>query len=391
MTAGTVGAIILGGAHGSLAVARSLGRQGIPVVYFSAQPTSARFSRYVTHNVSWNGSSDPQAMALLLKAAERLTLDGWVILPSGDGEVQFVTQNFAALSQRFKLVTMPWAQLEQLNNKALLYRLADTLGISYPLVHADGMGTNSDANAIQFPVVIKPSSTEKANPLTKAKAWRAENAAEYRQKFALATQYMGPDGFVVQQLIPGDGSTQYSYAGLWAHGREICGLTARRARQYPSEFGTSPFVETVEAPDVAKEARSLLAATRYHGLVEVEFKLDQRDNRLKLLDVNTRIWAWIGLGAAAGLDFPVLAVALALGGEPVLAGEAIYGPTWLNAIPNTLSLLQSLLRRGNLGYAGAKSVLHRSVTAIFAGDDIKPALVEVPVQVFRRVRHLLRG
>ena len=378
------GVIVLGGSYGSLAVARSFGRNGIAVGYFNAQRSVAQYSRYVTHHVNWAGPGDPGALKVLFDSAERLGMKGWLILPSGDAEVQFVAQNFAALAEGFMLVSQAWQDLEQLNNKAQLYRLAERLGIGYPQVYADGMGSDTPDAAMRFPVVIKPCSTEKTNPLTRAKAWRAEDAADYAQKYALASQYMGPGGFVVQELIPGEGESQLSYAGLWNRGREVCGLTARRSRQFPAEFGTSPFVETIAQPRVMAEARKLLAAVGYHGLVEVEFKHDARDDSLRVLDVNTRIWAWIGLGAAAGLDFPLLAAQLAFGVDPG-ALPAVYGASWVRAVPNLLSLVQSILRGGGLGYAGARSLSPRSVPAVFALDDPLPALMELPIQAMRKL------
>lgn len=377
------GVIVLGGSYGSLAVARSFGRNGIAVGYFNAQRSVAQYSRHVTHRVPWAGPGDPQALQVLVDSAERLGMNGWLILPSGDAEVQFVAQNFAALAERFVLMSQAWPELEQLNNKAQLYRLAQRLGIGYPRVYADGMGSETPVAAMRFPVVIKPSSTEKTNPLTRAKAWKAENAADYAQKYRLASQYMGSGGFVVQELIPGDGESQLSYAGLWDRGREVCGLTARRARQFPAQFGTSPFVETTEQPRVMAEAQKLLAAVGYHGLVEVEFKHDARDDSLRVLDVNTRIWAWIGLGAASGLDFPMLAAQLAFGIDPG-ALRAVYGASWVRAIPNLLSLAQSAMRGGGLGYAGVRSLSPRSVPAVFALDDPLPALMELPIQALRR-------
>ena len=38
----------------------------------------------------------------------------------------------------------------------------------------------------------------------------------------------------------------------------------------------------------------------------MEFKLDPRDGRYKLLDVNARTWGYHTLGAHAGVDFPYL-------------------------------------------------------------------------------------
>lgn len=388
-TALPAGAIVLGGSYGALAVARSLGRQGLGVAYLTRTDTVAQYSKYVRHHIPWNGPGAPNALQQLLAVADELQLEGWVLLPASDHDVQFVTQNYDVLSQRFALATMPWSELEQLNDKGQLYQLAEQLGMGFPEVFWDGKTQRAQPDEVRLPAVIKPASTEKVNPLTKAKAWKAETSGDYRQKFELATQYMDPAEVVVQELIPGDGGTQYSYAGLWDHGHELCGLTARRARQYPAEFGTSPFVEAVALPEVQRESRKLLEAVRYHGLVEVEFKHDRRDDRLKLLDVNTRVWAWIGLGAAAGLDFPMLAVALASGVFPG-AIEPIYGASWVHPIPNAASLLTSLMSSGRLGYAGRRSLQSGSVSSIYAADDWWPALVELPVQFSRRLKGLFR-
>ena len=109
------------------------------------------------------------------------------------------------------------------------------------------------------------------------------------------------------------GEAQFSYAGLWDHGRPVAGFTARRTRQYPLEFSyTSTFVETVDAPDVQAASERFLGAIGHHGLVEIEYKRDARDGQLKLLDINPRPWSWFSLAAAAGVDF---GAAIARGGR----------------------------------------------------------------------------
>lgn len=78
---GSAGALILGGAHGSLAVARSLGRRGIPVAFIAAEPLIPRYSRYVGRTWSWPGARDPHAVQWLLDHARRNDLKGWVLFP----------------------------------------------------------------------------------------------------------------------------------------------------------------------------------------------------------------------------------------------------------------------------------------------------------------------
>ena len=59
-------------------------------------------------------------------------------------------------------------------------------------------------------------------------------------------------------------------------------------------------------PELETLSVRFLDAIDYHGLVELEYKLDPRDGAYRLLDVNARTWGYHSLGAAAGVDFPLL-------------------------------------------------------------------------------------
>jgi len=65
-------------------------------------------------------------------------------------------------------------------------------------------------------------------------------------------------------------------------------------------------VETLDVPEIVAPSERLLAAIRYNGIVEVEYKFDARNGRYKLLDINPRLWTWSPLGGRAGMDFPYL-------------------------------------------------------------------------------------
>src|SRR6202035_2158438 len=95
------GALILGGAHGSLAIARSLGRRGIAVALLTDHPL-AGFSRYVGRHFKWSGPSRDGALADLLSLAEHEGLAGAVLFAGGDSEVRFIAKNHAALAGVFR-------------------------------------------------------------------------------------------------------------------------------------------------------------------------------------------------------------------------------------------------------------------------------------------------
>ena len=131
-------ALILGGAHGALVIARSLARRGIPVDIVANHPLPL-FSRHIRHRFSWDESGHgpgPDALPRLLALAERERLAGAVLFAGGDTEVRFIAENHAALASVFRLTTPPWDALQRLFDKRLMQQHAAALGVDVPLAYA---------------------------------------------------------------------------------------------------------------------------------------------------------------------------------------------------------------------------------------------------------------
>jgi D-aspartate ligase len=166
-------------------------------------------------------------------------------------------------------------------------------------------------------------------------------------------------------------------------GQPLAWGVARRARQYPIDFGKfSTYVESVEQPAIEEPSRRLLSAIRYTGIIELEFKRDPRDGVLKLLDVNGRFWAWHTLGRRAGVDFPYLQWQ-AIHGEPVGETRVRAGVRWMRALTDVPAAVDSM-RAGALSPREYLASFRPPVEfAIFAFDDPLPALADVPLMVRR--------
>ena len=99
-SARATGALILGGAHGSLAFARSLGRRGIPVWFVTDDHPIARYSRYVERSFAWAGANDEGAIEFLKSLARQHGLDGWLLIAGGDPEVRLLSQHPGVAARR---------------------------------------------------------------------------------------------------------------------------------------------------------------------------------------------------------------------------------------------------------------------------------------------------
>ncbi len=79
-----------------------------------------------------------------------------------------------------------------------------------------------------------------------------------------------------------------------------------------------------------------MKSLRWTGVAHVEFKIDPRDRKPKLLEVNPRFWGSLQLAVESGIDFPFLLFRLAMEGdiEPVMDYNAGVRCRWL--IPGDL-------------------------------------------------------
>jgi len=59
----------------------------------------------------------------------------------------------------------------------------------------------------------------------------------------------------------------------------------------------------------------MLEALQWHGIAEVEFRLDSRDGVPKLMEINPRFWGSLCVAMAAGVDFPYLLYRIAVDGD----------------------------------------------------------------------------
>jgi D-aspartate ligase len=383
------GALIVGGAHGALALARSLGRHGIPVWYLTDDHPIARHSRYTERSFVWNGPGDDGAVAFLKDLARDHHLEGWVLIAAGDAELRTLSQNHAELSTVFRVAVPPWETVRWTHDKRLTYERAASLGIDYPRGYNPRDLQDVTALDCRFPVVLKPTVREQRNAFTRAKAWRVDDRAALMTRYQEAAAMVGERAIVLQELIPGRGSAQFSYAAVWHRGAPVASLVARRTRQYPIDFGyTSTFVETIEQNDVEEAACRFLGSISYSGLVEVEFKRDHRDGRYKLLDVNARAWTWNALGSIAGVDFAHVLWRLAMG-ETVAPVRCHADVAWMHGSRDILAVALEMLA-GHLSPADyLRSWRKPMVFAAFAKDDLVPGLVDLPLGVARVLRRYL--
>jgi predicted ATP-grasp superfamily ATP-dependent carboligase len=339
----------------------------------------------------WPDGECETQVEYLLRVAERYGLDQWVLFPTSDESAALLSKFHAALSRRFRVSTPTWEVLRWAYDKRLTYQIAAREQVDYPLTINPASEEDLAAAACTFPAILKPATHASVNRFTADKAWPVANREELLARYREARELIPPDLILVQELIPGGGEFQFSYAALCCDGQPIASLTARRTRQYPIDFGySSSFVETLDVPEIVEPSRRLLAAMRYTGLVEVEFKFDAPNGGYKLLDINPRLWTWSALGGRAGVDFPYLLWRM-LVGKPVQEQTGRKGVRWVRMSTDVPAAIHEMLR-GNLSLVAYLHSLRSPVQfALMAADDPLPGLLDLLLFAYKHFYNAYEG
>jgi len=311
------GAIIVGGHFHGLGAARNLAKHGISVYVVDNGICVAQFSRHVQRFFRCPPTSEEaEFVDFLLQLAVKANLSGCVLFPSDDECVRIFAQHRERLSEHYLVTTPPWDIVQFVYDKRLTHRLATEQGVPVPETYNPGRVDDLVSLNLDFPVVLKPAISAHLSWVTQKKAYRANDMQELVNLYEMMAAIMDPSEILIQELIPGRAENLFSFVGFFKDGVTVAGLSARRPRQHPMEFGrASTFVETVNVPELERLATQLLQGIAYSGLAEVEFMYDQKDERFELLEVNPRIWGWHTIAIRAGLDLPYIAYVDAIGKE----------------------------------------------------------------------------
>lgn len=302
--------VLIFGAHiAALGVLRILARRGIPC--YVVDDTTNIIARSRWHRPTARTlveSSDPVALADFLRA---LDLPRAVLIPCSDQWALAIAGLPADLRERFPASLPPLEAVEQFVDKDRFRRLVERLDLPRPRTlmisgPADlDLATDDDVRH----GFLKPTDSNAHNRRFGTKGFfihsREEAVGLVEQASAAGISFM------LQEWIPGGPSQTILIDGFVDRTGTISAMVARRrVRMDPPRIANTCSDVTIplaEVDQVMDPLRTLLAAVDYRGIFNVEFKLDERDGRYKIIEVNPRPFWLIGHIARAGADLPWLA------------------------------------------------------------------------------------
>ncbi len=313
-------ALILDGhLKSALSAARSLGRNGVAVVCGAQRATApAAHSRFVGSSFVYaSPKTDPERfIADVIAAAQQIeqrTGEKPVVYSFSDATTVLLAQASETTDAYLKTVMPSRESMECVQDKLRTYELAQQLSI--PTIATFSEPAFED---VQYPAVVKNRHSI---------VWRNKKAQSGSASFVFSLQELQTvytsiqettgEAPLVMEFIQGD---EYGIEMVCNEGAVIASFAHRRIRSLSPRGGAAVVKETAEETGAVtlmrQYAQTLVRELRWHGAVMVEFKVDARDGRVLLMEINGRFWGSLPLAVEAGVDFPLMVHALAQGGTP---------------------------------------------------------------------------
>jgi predicted ATP-grasp superfamily ATP-dependent carboligase len=334
--------IVVGCGTGGLAVIRSLGRRGgFHIVAASHREKAIGFaSRHVAERVVMpHAGHDERAFIdfLMSRGAE---WEGALILEATDGAALALSRHKEELRRYYRMATPDLPVLTTFLEKSKLYALADGCGVPHPRTFSPSTAGELEAIAgqVTYPCILKPVYSHAFHEIFKKKMFHARDRSELAEAFGLclgARQRM-----MIQEVVVGpESNLERLHAYVDTKGKMIARFFHNKLRQNPPGYGVMRVgVSTPRNEDVESLAERLVTHGGYRGFASIEFKRDDRDGQLKLIEVNVRMPRSLWLPIASGVDFPWVIFNDIVRGERIEIREYVEGLYWIELYPDLLHM-----------------------------------------------------
>jgi D-aspartate ligase len=322
MDMGRTPAVVVGGD----ACARSLGRDGVPVVVIDSDAKRpGMHSRYGRPFVA-SGMSGPDLVDSLLALRARLDSRPLLFLTS-DAQVRTVSEHRSRLEDAFRIALPDHRCVCELLHKSGFQRIAETHG--FPVPRAVTIREEKDLarlGEIRFPAVIKPGTKE---AFLSNRAPRANRVCGPEEAEAVCRSLLpaAPD-LIIQEWIEGAESDIYfclQYRA--ASGATVSSFVGRKLRCWPLQTGST--ASCMPAPEVAGTIEPLTTAffdrARFVGMCSMEFKRDRRTGAFLMIEPTVGRADWQEeVATLNGINIPLAAYRHELG-LPATTSESPSG------------------------------------------------------------------
>jgi D-aspartate ligase len=369
--------VILGLNISGLGVMQSLGERGVSLLGIDHDKAEIGFySRYGEKIVC-----EDNALINYLVALGKIGNKKRIIIPTSDEYLLLISRAEDALLENYYLPFPRNIIFEQILDKYKFYLLASQFTEDIPVCSL--LSKESCSSWQLWPAIVKPIFIHEFKKFyPNIKAWVVQNKEELAEKYTKLNK--NNLHAIVQEIIPSKDSEQYSVSAyLDAESNAKKFMVARKTRQNPPGYGVGTYVEMIDNEDLAFQTCELLKKIKFVGIAEVEYRRDERDGKLKIIEINSRVWTQNKLASYGGVDIIGAAYSDLLNEQ--LQSLKVISKRWVffarDLITCFLYLRKKEITFNDITATYLSSV--KNIGAIWNKKDIRPAML-IPLYLYRK-------
>jgi len=373
-----------------IGVLRSLKNKKIPTYILNPNmKPGCSYSKYYKGTICPNPKNDEKKyIDFLIEFGEKLHTKG-VLLPIGDIEVSVILKNRNKLKKYYLFSSSEHKIVEKFLNKSIFYKTINKLGIpcpkTFPINNIEDI--KSASGKIEYPCILKPVHSDYFRSDFKTKLFIVKSKNDLIRKYKIASTKNHE--VIIQEIIPGGVNNHYGCDVYFDKNSNPNGVFMyRRIRDWPQRFGNGCLIESTYEPELEEITTNLIKKIGYNGIVDVEFKKDQRNNVFKIIEINPRCWMQNSFPTRCGINFPYMAYMDAIGKEfekQVFNGEHMK---WLFMPQDILSILKSIRKRELSIKDCIKTLQGDREYAVFSYEDPMPFFAMLSGLILRPNKYL---
>lgn len=373
-------AIVLGLSETGLGVGRSLGRKGINVIGLDFKKNIGFYSRHTKALLCPHPlKEEKQFIELLLHIAKKQK-EKIALFITADDFLISISRNRKILSEYILMNISPENLIESIADKYKQYKITHDAGVQVPKTFLPNNLDEVDKlkQELAYPVFVKAQEVTSWWDKIKGgkKGFFIINPQELMDTFRMIFEVEAKA--IVQELIQGPDTNHFKICCYVSQQNEILlAFTLQKIRQCPIKFGVGSIVQSIHYPELLRVGIKLFRDIDYRGVGSAEFKLDEKDGKLKLIEINPRYWQQNILADKCGMNFPLIDYLEVTGQKPKHIVDFRVGIKWVNICSD----FESYLSYKNLGELNAfkwlNSLKGKKIFSVFAWDDIIPGFYEM--------------
>jgi predicted ATP-grasp superfamily ATP-dependent carboligase len=294
----------------SLSCVRSLGKEGYKITVFGDTIwTTSFWSKYTSERVICPSAKDKififnQFITKFLADNYKKNKKKIILIPSEDATINWLSKNRKKISKYANFLLPNNSSLEIAQSKEKTLKIAKKIGINVPEsfffkkrdVFEKKIKKLSALNILENYIVKPVKSSGSLGIIFPKNNFKIDWKSHWKKYGKL---------FIQKKIVSRTKGIGISMI-FDSNSNCIADFCHQRIKEYPLKGGPSTIRKSVKNYHLKIESQRLLKKLNWKGVAMVEWKYDDYDKSIKLLEINPRFWGSLELAVRAGVNFPLI-------------------------------------------------------------------------------------